>query len=231
MSASSRGSGGGWYPSPRSVARWTVIAGVVAVLTLAYVLVHDWGSPTGQGAAADGTSTYTPPSETGPSTPSTPQVASSSPSPSPPIPSSPTSSGNGNVTPPSTQSDYQLQWQGTLTIGLAGVNVDQTGVHTSDGESYDLQYQPGSSGGWRTVVSAEIGFFYWLSKSTPRPASCVGVMNGSGTYSDPTDNVAHINDRYCFVNDNIEPLVVAYMHVISVDANGVTVKVRLWDHT
>jgi hypothetical protein len=162
---------------------------------------------------------------------STPQVASSSPSPSSPISSSPTPSGSGDVTSSPTQSSYRLQWQGTLTIGLAGVNVDQTGIHASDGEIYDLQYQPGSSGGWRTVVSAEIAFLYWLPKSTPRPESCVGVVNGSGTYSDPTDKVANINDRYCFVNDDTEPTVVAYMHVTSVSANGVTVKVRLWDHT
>lgn len=160
----------------------------------------------------------------------TPDVTNSSPSSSPSIPHSPTPSGRRDATRPPTQSSYLLQWQGTRTIGPAGVNVDRTGIYTSDGETYDLQYQPENSGGWRTVVSAEIAFFYWLSKSTPRPESCVGLTDGSGTLPDPTDKVAHINDRYCFVDFNVDPTVVAYMRVTSVGANSVTVKVQLWDH-
>jgi hypothetical protein len=159
------------------------------------------------------------------------QAANSSPSPSPPIPDSPTPRNSGNATPPPTQSSYLLQRQETLTIGLAGVNVDQTGIFTSDGEAYDLQYQPGSNGGWQVIISANIAFFYWLPHSTPSPESCAGMMNGSGTLPEANGEVAHTGDRYCFVDFNIDPAVIAYMQVTNVDANGVTVNVRLWDHT
>lgn len=131
---------------------------------------------------------------------------------------------------PTNQSPYVLRWQGKLTIGLAGVNVTETGIYPGDGGNYNLQYQPGSDGGWQTRMSAELSFYYWLPNTAPDPASCVGkTEDANAMLPDPANHSAHVGDQYCYVDFGLQPTVVASIRVIGLRANGVTVNARLWN--
>jgi hypothetical protein len=64
----SSGPPGGWSPSPRSVALWTVIAGIAAVLSLAYAVVHNWNSSDRSETATSAITAVTTPAVSAPPT-------------------------------------------------------------------------------------------------------------------------------------------------------------------
>jgi hypothetical protein len=129
---------GGWHPSSRSVARWTVIAGIFTVLGVTYALVHDWRSP----ATSSTTTTASAP----PTTDSIPPVTDSSTSDSP--------------TPASPVGEAAATYLNDLEP-LGGEDfTNETGAFDIDGQTYAYARNFATSGADPTILEYSLGNRY-----------------------------------------------------------------------
>jgi hypothetical protein len=134
-------------------------------------------------------------------------------------PSMTASSQPTSILAPQGQDGFTQVWQGQLVIGLSGVNFTSRGAQsgTASGNE-DMTYQDDGNWSNNDVVA------HWQSSFAPRPGDCLGLSNASNKIQ--LSSAPQVGDRYCAVP--VGEAVVAYMQVISVDANGVHVVCWVW---
>jgi hypothetical protein len=134
------------------------------------------------------------------------------------------------MAPITNQAGWNMEWHGQDIIGPQGVLVRQTnpnsGPATGTGNSYDLQYVPGT--GWNSPLNY---IYYWTENYQPGPATIAGLLNGNFSGTNPSGMLANVGDEIFDEMSADDLNIVFCLQVVKVDQSGVLVNMWIWNST
>jgi hypothetical protein len=142
------------------------------------------------------------------------------------------SAGSARLLAPVSQVGWTLVWSGRKSIGPQGIlfssSSPNSGPKTGTGNGSDIQYLgPGS--GWNSGLNH---FYYWTNSYRPGPATITGLLQSNNfSGENPQGMRPQVGDRlYVAMDTEAEGFnIVAYMQVLSVGQESVTVDMWLWN--